>query len=65
MLCSLATRLDQDQIAEIESLAQDLGTPILAFSCHQADAAPMDELQIGRIKELEGKLGVALVAVKQ
>jgi sugar phosphate isomerase/epimerase len=65
MLCSLATRLDQDQIAEIESLAQDLGMPILAFSCHQADAAPIDELQIGRIKELEGKLGVALVAVKQ
>jgi hypothetical protein len=65
MLCSLATRLDQDQIAEIESLAQDLGTPILAFSCHQADAARIDELQIGRIKELEGKLGVALVAVKQ
>lgn len=65
MLCSLATRLDQDQIAEIESLAQDLGTPILAFACHQADAAPIDDSQIGRIKSLENRLGVALVAVKQ
>jgi hypothetical protein len=64
MLCSLATKLDQSQISEIESLAQDLGTPILAYSCHEADAAPIDDAQVGRIKELEDKLGVALVAVK-
>ncbi len=43
MLCSLATKLDQGQIEEIESLAQDLGTPILAFACHQTDAAPIDD----------------------
>jgi hypothetical protein len=65
MLCSLATKLDQGQIEEIESLAKDLGTPVLAFACHQSDAAPIDDAQIGRLKELEGKLGVALVAVKQ
>ncbi len=65
MLCSLATKLDQGQIEEIESLAKDLETPILAYSCYQADAAPIDDGQIGRIKELEGKLGVALVAVRQ
>jgi hypothetical protein len=65
MLCSLATKLDQGQIEEIETLAKDLGTPILAYSCYQADAAPIDDGQIGRIKELEGKLGVALVAVRQ
>ena len=65
MLCSLATKLDQGQIEEIESLAQDLGTPILAYACHQADAAQIDDAQISRIQELEGKLGVALVAVSQ
>jgi len=65
MLCSLATKLDQVQIQEIETLAQDMGTPILAFACHQMDAAPMDAAQIDRIKALEDKLGVALVAVKQ
>jgi hypothetical protein len=65
MLCSLATKLDPGQIGEIESLAQDLGTPILAYSCYQADAASMDDAQIGRIKDLEDRLGVALVAVKQ
>jgi dihydrodipicolinate synthase/N-acetylneuraminate lyase len=65
MLCSLATKLDQGQIAEIEALAQDLGTPVLAYSCYQADAASIDDAQIGRLRELEGRLGVALVAVKQ
>jgi hypothetical protein len=64
MLCSLATRLDQGQLAEILSLENELGTPILAFACHPLDAAPIDERQIVRIKDLEGKLGVALVAVK-
>jgi sugar phosphate isomerase/epimerase len=65
MLCSLATRLDPDQIQEIESLAQDMGTPILAFACHQSDAAPLDAAQIDRLVDLENRLGVALVAVRQ
>jgi hypothetical protein len=65
MLCSLATKLEPGQIQEIETLAQDLGAPILAFSCHETVAAPIDDAQIGRLKELESKLGVALVAVKQ
>ncbi len=65
MLCSLATKLDQGQIEEITSLERDIGTPILAFSCHQMDAAQIDETQLGRLKELEDRLGVALVAVQQ
>lgn len=65
MLCSLATKLAPGQLAEVSTLEKDLGTPILAFACHQMDAAPMDAAQIDRIKALEDKLGVALVAVKQ
>jgi sugar phosphate isomerase/epimerase len=65
MLCSLATKLDQDQIAEIETLAEDVGTPILAFACHEMDAAPLDAAQIDRLVDLEQRLGVALVAVKR
>jgi hypothetical protein len=65
MLCSLATKLDQGQIQEIESLEKDLGTPVLAFACHQMDAAPIDAAQVDRLKELEDRLGVALVAVRQ
>ena len=40
MLCSLATKLEQGQIEEISSLEKELGVPILAFACHQMDAAP-------------------------
>ncbi len=65
MLCSLATSLDRGQIEEIETLAKDMGTPILAFACHQTAAADIDDAQVQRIKDLEGRLGVALVAVKQ
>ncbi|HEX5641791.1 MAG TPA: hypothetical protein VFZ86_05550 [Thermoleophilia bacterium] len=65
MLCSLATKLDQGQIEEITSLEGELGVPILAFACHQMDAAPIDAAQIDRLKQLEDRLGVALVAVKQ
>ena len=65
MLCSLATKLDQGQIAEIETLEKDIGVPILAFACHQMDAAPIDPAQIDRLMALENRLGVALVAVKQ
>ena len=55
MLCSLATKLDPGQIAEIETLAQDLGTPILAFACHQTDAAPIDDAQIDRTQGARGQ----------
>ena len=65
MLCSLATKLDQAQIQEISSLERELGVPILAFACHQMDAASIDTAQVDQIKELESRLGVALVAVKQ
>lgn len=65
MLCSLATKLDAEQIEEIEMLAKDIGAPVLAFSCHEMEAAPIGAPQIDKLRNLESKLGVALVAVKQ
>jgi len=38
---------------------------MLAFSCHAVDAAAFSDGQLTRIKSLEDKLGVALVAVRQ
>ena len=65
MLCSLATKLDQGQLADISSLEKELGTPILAFACHPMDAASIDVAKIERLKEVEGEFGVALVAVER
>ena len=63
MLCSLTTRLGDDQLAQIDALEKELGVTLLAFSCHSLDAASIDEDQLGRVKDLEDKLGVSLVAV--
>jgi 50S ribosomal subunit-associated GTPase HflX len=63
MLCSLATKLDQKQLDEIGTLEKDLGVPVLAFACHQAEPAAIGDDKVAKIKELESKLGVSLVAV--
>ncbi len=65
MLCSLVTKLDQRQLDEIGTLEKDLGVPVLAFACHQAEPAAIDDEQVARIKELESRLGVSLVAVSR
>ncbi len=64
MLCSLATRMSDNELSEVKSLEQELGVTMLAFSCMPIDAAELDDTKLSRIKELEGKLGVSLVAVK-
>ena len=37
---------------------------MLAFVCHPLDPATIDKDQLGRINDLEEKLGVSLVAVR-
>jgi len=65
MLCSLATKLGDDQLGQISALEEELGVTMLAFVCHPLDPAPIDKDQIARIAGLEEKLGVSLVAVRQ
>lgn len=64
VLCSIATKLGEQELGEIEALEHELDMTILAFSCHPVDPADTDESQLGRIREVEGRLGVSLVAVK-
>ena len=64
MLCSLATRIGDNELNEVKALEQELGVTVLAFSCMPIEPADVDDSKLGRIKELEGKLGVSLVAVK-
>lgn len=64
MLCSLATKLDQTQLDQIGALEKDLGTPLLAFVCHDAEPAAIGDDQVARIRRVEDELGVSLVAVK-
>ena len=63
MLCSLATKLNEKQLGEIGALEKELGVPVLAFSCHAAEPAAIAADQVAKLKQLEDRLGVSLVAV--
>lgn len=64
MLCSLATKIDEKTIAEINTLEKETGQTLLAFQCHQLAPAKLDETTLSRIQSVEKKLGVSLVAVE-
>ena len=63
MLCSLSD-LDSSKLTEIQSLEKELGKTLLSFSCHDIKPDEIQENDLERIKTLEQKLGVSLVAVK-
>ena len=62
-LCSLS-RLDEDQVHAIQHLEQALGKRLLAYSCHDAELAPLNEEEFKKIDDLQKELGLILVAVK-
>lgn len=64
MLCTLAARLQEEKVAEIEALERKLGVALLAYSCHQAEPAELSDAQVGEIRELEEELAIPLVALK-
>lgn len=63
MMCSLS-RLEPTALDTIQSLEQELGRPLLAFSCHDIKAAELEEKQLAKIRDLEAKLGIYLVAIE-
>ena len=65
MLCSLSNQLESEHLKVIKDLEQELGTPLLAFSC-QGELKPAEVTgnQLDKIKALEGQLGLSLVAVR-
>lgn len=64
MMCSLSTNLGDNALAEITRLEEDLGQSLLAFSCHDFNPAELTQEQLSRVKVLEDRLGVSLVAVR-
>ncbi len=64
MLCNL-TNLNDKDLDQIKSLESDLGITVLAFSCHDAPPASLEEETLAKIKTLENDLGVSLVAINQ
>jgi hypothetical protein len=64
MLCSLSTKLGQQDLEHIKSLEKEVGKTILSFTCHEVKPASLNEDQINKIKNFESQIGVSLVAVE-
>jgi len=63
MLCSLS-KIESTSLEAIQSLENNLGKTLLAFSCHDLNPAKIKDEELKQIHELEKKLGIVLVAVK-
>ncbi len=63
MLCSLSTKLGDQEMSAIKTLEKEVGHPLLAFSCHALQPAAVNADQLAKIQALESKLGISLVAV--
>jgi len=62
MVYTLAT-VPEDKLAEIKTLEQEIGAPLLAMSEVDVQPARLDREKLNRIQSLEKQLGVVLVAV--
>ena len=62
MICSFA-RVQEDKLQEIRSLETDIGKTLLAYSCQDLIAAPLSDEDLVKIRGLEKKLDLVLVAV--
>ena len=63
MLCTLA-QLENDQLADIQTLEKNLGKTLIAFSCKHVGIVSLKEDELSQIKQVQKKLNVSLVAVK-
>jgi hypothetical protein len=63
MICSLASLKDEN-LETIRSYEKQTGKTLLAFSCSDVNAEELSGEELAKIKELEGRLGMVLVAVK-
>jgi hypothetical protein len=63
MLCTLA-KLEKDKLDDIQSLEKSLGKTLIAFSCKDINIVPLKEEELSKIKQVEEKLKISLVAVK-
>ncbi len=57
MLCSIAHKLDEGRLAEIQALERELGMTIVAFACRTVDPAREE-----RLRKIEAELGPVLLA---
>jgi hypothetical protein len=57
LLCSIARKLDESRLAEIQALEQELGLTIVAFACRAVDPEREE-----RLRAIAAELGPELIA---
>jgi hypothetical protein len=62
-MCNLSS-LKSEELLRINELEKELGTPLLAFSCRELKPAEISQEKLEKIKALETRLGMSLVAVR-
>ena len=64
MMCDLG-KLEKRELDEIASLETELGKTLLAFRCYaEVNPARLTDTELDRIREVENKLKLSLVAVE-
>ncbi len=64
MFTSLAENIDTKTLADIHTLENEIGCPLLAFTFHDVEPAPLDEKSLEKIKKYEEGRCICLLAVK-
>lgn len=63
MLCSLSSKLNEENLNSIRNLEKEIGKTLLAFTCHKIEPSALSESQLSKIQKLENDLSISLVAV--
>ena len=64
MMCNLG-KLDTNEQEAVKQLEKELGKTVLAFRCYKTTKpADLTEAELNRIREVEDKLELSLVAVE-
>mgnify|MGYP000468093155 CR=1 FL=1 len=65
MLYSIAQTLRPEDVSQVQSLEQEIGKNILAFSPQPLEHSNLSSQEVEKLQELEKKLGIVLVAVRE
>ena len=65
MISVLPTNLNENQLTELQNLEKELGKPLYAYSEFDVKIATLSDAELNKVKELESKLHLHILAVKQ
>ena len=65
MLYSISQTLRPEDVSQVQSLEQEIGKNVLAFSPQPLQHSNLSSEEIVKLQELEKKLGIVLLAVQE